>query len=79
MRITGIALCVSLVVLIGVSLVGRAVDAEVQQRVLITRGGWTLDCERHVAREGEVVRFEDSSSVVAKAGEVFYRDCNRVP
>lgn len=46
MRIIGIALIVSLVVVIGATLMGRAIDAEVRQHVLVTRNGETLDCER---------------------------------
>ncbi len=78
-RLLGIALCLSLVVLIGASLIGRAMDTEVQDRVLITRGGVTLDCQRSVAKPGEIVRYEDGSSFVAKGGEVSYGDCNVVP
>jgi hypothetical protein len=46
-------LCVALLLVIGVALLGRAIDQAVQQRVLITRGGQTLDCER-VHRNGRV-------------------------
>lgn len=78
-RLLGIALCLSLVVLIGATLIGRAIDTEVQDRVLITRGGVTLDCERSVAKPNEIVRYEDGSSFVAKGGEVSYGDCHIVP
>lgn len=79
MRFIGIALCISLVVVIGATLVGRAVDAAVRERVIIARAGMTLDCERYVASQGEIVSFEDGSSVKAFDGEVFYRNCVRVP
>lgn len=52
MRIIGIALLVSLVVVIGATLVGRAVDAQVQQRVLIFQNGAAWDCERIVYPDG---------------------------
>jgi hypothetical protein len=79
-RIIGIALCVSLVVFIGATLVCRAVDAEVQQRVIFTRDGVTFDCERIFVPAGEVIPYEDGSSVVARAGgEVTYGDCHSVP
>jgi hypothetical protein len=62
-RLLGMALLISLVVLIFVALVGRAIDTEVQDHILITRGGATLDCER----------------ITDVVGNVFYDSCVRVP
>jgi hypothetical protein len=44
----GIALCIATFVLAAVTVLGRAVDTEAQQRVVFTRNGVTLDCERIV-------------------------------
>jgi hypothetical protein len=41
------------VLFFGAALVGRAIDTEIQDRVIFTRNGVTLDCERLV-RGGEV-------------------------
>ena len=80
MRLLMLTLVLSVSVLVGATLVGRAIDTEVQDRVIITRpGGLTLDCERQVKHAGDVVRFEDDSTVVAHEGEVFYSNCDRVP
>ena len=46
-------LCIALLGLIAVALLGRAIDATVEQRVLITRDGRTMDCLR-VFRKGHV-------------------------
>lgn len=54
-------LCIALLGLIAVTLLGRAIDAAVEQHVFITRGGQTLDCER-VLRNGRVV-MEDCQRV----------------
>lgn len=62
-RYLGIALCVSLVILIAATLVGRAMDTEAQQHVIFTRHGVTLDCER----------------ITDVAGNTFYDSCVRVP
>lgn len=62
-RLLGIALCLSLVVLIGATLIGRAIDTETQQHAIFTRNGITLDCER----------------ITDVAGNVFYDSCVRVP
>ena len=63
-RILGIALCLSLLVLIGATLIGRAWDSEVQDHIVFTRNdGVTLDCER----------------ITDVAGNVFYDSCVRVP
>ena len=78
-RLLGIALCLSLVILVGATLMGRAIDTEIQDRVLITRAGVTLDCQRSVAEPGEIVRYEDGSSFVAEGGEVSYGDCHVAP
>lgn len=42
----GIALCISVVIFASAFVIGRAVDAEVKQRVVFTKNGVTLDCER---------------------------------
>lgn len=62
-RMLGMAIVFALVVLIGATLVGRAIDVEVSDRVILTRDGHTLDCER----------------VVRGHGHVFYENCVRVP
>lgn len=62
-RLLGLALCVSLLVLIAFTLVGRAIDTEVQDHIVFTRDGVTLDCVRHYGGHGQVS----------------YGDCSRVP
>lgn len=62
-RLLGLALCVSLLVLVLVTALGRAIDTEAQVHVLLTRDGQTLDCER----------------ITDVAGNVFYDSCVRVP
>lgn len=64
----------------GTALVGRAIDNETQDRVIFTRGGVTFDCERRFVPEGEVIPYEDGSSVVAReGGEMTYGNCHDVP
>jgi hypothetical protein len=53
-KFMGIALCICLVVAIGASVVGRAIDQQVQQRVLIVQNGATWDCERIVYPDGRI-------------------------
>lgn len=62
-RLFGMVLLVSLVILIFVALLGRAIDYRIQDHVLITRDGQTLDCVR----------------VVKGHGNVHYDDCVVVP
>ena len=62
-RLLGLALCVSLLFVVGATLIGRAIDTEVQAHVVFTRDGVTLDCER----------------ITDVAGRVFYDSCVRVP
>jgi len=62
-RLLGLVLCASLIILIGVTLVGRAIDTEVQDHIVFTRNGVTLDCER----------------ITDVTGRVFYDSCVRVP
>lgn len=80
-RLAGWLIVAALVLLIGVGLIGRALDHEIQQRVIFTRpDGVTFDCERTFVQEGEVIPYEDGSSVVARpGGEVTYGDCHTVP
>ena len=59
----GIALCIAAFVLASATVIGRAIDVEVQDRVLFTRSGVTLDCARHLGGHGQVS----------------YIDCVRVP
>ena len=59
----GIALCIATFVFVSVTLLGRAIDTEVQDRVTFTRDGVTLDCARHLGGHGQVS----------------YGDCSRVP
>jgi hypothetical protein len=54
MRLLGIALCVCALGLIASVLVGRAYDHEAQQRVIFTRHGQTLDCNRAEGADGRV-------------------------
>jgi hypothetical protein len=62
------------------ALVGRAMDVEIQERVLFTRDGVTFDCERRWHPEGELIEFEDGSSVRAhEGGETTYNNCHEVP
>lgn len=63
MRLVVVALVVCAVIVLGATAVGRAVDAQVSDRVLITRDGITLDCER----------------VYGVGGETSYGNCHRVP
>lgn len=53
MRFLLMALAVSVLVLVSATLVGRAMDTEMQDRVILTRDGVTLDCVRHI-EHGEV-------------------------
>ena len=62
-RLLGLALCVCLAVLVLVTALGRAIDTEIQDRVIFTRDGVTLDCER----------------ITDVAGRTFYDSCVRVP
>jgi hypothetical protein len=63
MRYLLIAVLVCSLVVIGATLVGHAIDAQVQDHVLITRNGVTIDCER----------------ITDVAGRAFYDSCTRVP
>lgn len=77
MRYFVLALVVCAIVTVGSVAVGRAMDAAVQDRVIFTRGGITLDCERRVYSAGETIVFEDGSSMLALVdGEVHYTDCH---
>lgn len=62
-RLSGWLICGALVALLAMALIGRAADHEVQQHVIFTRHGVTLDCER----------------ITDVAGRVFYDSCVRVP
>ena len=76
--LTAAVLC--LLIALAVSGIGRAIDQQVQDRVIFTRDGVTFDCERRFVEQGEVVTFEDGSSVHASEdGEVFYTDCHTLP
>lgn len=57
-----LALVLSLFTLGGATLVGRAIDAEIQHRVTFMRGGKMLDCERVVMQNG-TVHYENCSTV----------------
>lgn len=63
MRVLLIAIVVCLVVVFSAHAVGSAIDREMQDHILITRNGQTLDCER----------LEDVQ------GRVFYDSCVYVP
>lgn len=79
-RLFGYVLLAALVCLILVSLIARAIDAEAQDRVIFTRSGVTLDCERRYVQAGKVIRYEDGSSRRARpGGEVAYTNCHLVP
>lgn len=78
-RLIGLTLLV-VVVAFGAFAFGRAIDVEVQDRVLFTRDGVTFDCERRFLARGETISFEDGSSVHASEdGEVHYTDCHTLP
>lgn len=62
-RYFGVVLCVLLVGVIAIVLMGRAIDEETQDRVIFTRDGVTLDCER----------------ITDISGRTFYDSCVRVP
>lgn len=69
-----------LLIAVAASGIGRAMDHEIEQRVIFTRDGVTFDCERRFVEPGEVVTFEDGSSVHASEdGEVAYTDCHTIP
>ena len=59
--LTGVVFCI--LVLIAVSGIGQAVDHEVQNRVIFTRAGVTLDCVREVG----------------PYGSISYTECHQVP
>lgn len=63
-RLLGLLLCITLVLIIGIALIGRAIDHELryQDRVITTKHGRTLDCR--------IERHED--------GSVYLNDCNYV-
>jgi hypothetical protein len=63
MRLLLTGVIVALALFFGSVLVGRALDHEAQQRVIFTKHGETLDCNR---TEGA-------------GGEVFYDHCVSVP
>jgi len=58
-----LAAAVCMCIVLGATLVGRAVDHEMQDRVIFTQNGVTLDCER----------------ITDVAGRTFYDSCERVP
>ena len=64
-RLIGWLLCGAIVGVLAVTLIGRAIDVEVQDRIIIarSRSGQTLDCARRVGPHGNV----------------FYFDCHAVP
>lgn len=49
-----VAIVVCLIVVVGATAVGRAIDSEVQDRVIITRNGQTADCRHEVYEDGSV-------------------------
>ena len=63
LRVLITAALVAFAVFLGATLVARAYDHEVQQHVVLTRNGVTLDCER----------------ITDVVGNVFYDSCVRVP
>lgn len=63
MRYLLIAILLCGAVFIGAHAVGRALDHELEQRILITQNGATLDCRRDVSAHGNVS----------------YNDCHVVP
>ena len=58
-----VGVVIVLSVVLGATLVGRALDRELTQRVQFTSDGQTFDCERRVNEQGHV----------------FYENCARVP
>lgn len=63
MRALIVAIVVCLIVVLAATAVGRAIEKEMQDHILITQNGETLDCER----------------IVDVQGRVFYDSCVRVP
>lgn len=63
MRYLLIAILVTGVVCLGATALGRAIDHELEQRILITQNGATVDCRRDVSGHGNVS----------------YNDCHVVP
>jgi hypothetical protein len=63
MRYLLIAILVCGVVVLGATALGRAIDQELQQRILFTQNGATLDCRRDFSAHGSVS----------------YSDCHVVP
>ena len=53
MRLLMLALVASALIVFSATFVSRAVDAEVQDRIMFTRNGQTLDCARLIV-SGEV-------------------------
>lgn len=48
LRVLATATLVALVVFLGATLVARAYDQQIRERVLVTRNGVTLECDRVV-------------------------------
>ena len=48
-RLFGLILCLALVWVIAFTIIGRAVDHEIEQRVLVPQNGALWDCERIVS------------------------------
>ena len=63
MRVLLTAIVVCLVVVLGATAFGKAVDRSIEDHILITRNGQTLDCER----------------IKDVQGRVFYDSCVYVP
>jgi hypothetical protein len=59
MRYLAWALVVCTIVVLGATALGKAVDAEIRDRVVFTRGGVTFDCERNFYDAGEPIEYED--------------------
>lgn len=80
MRLIAWALVVCTIVVLGATAFGKAIDAEIRDRVVFTRDGVTFDCERRFVPAGKPIEYEDGSSVLAPAGgEIAYGNCHTLP
>lgn len=80
MRLLILAIAVTTALCLTTFALGRAMDVEAENRVIFTRDGVTFDCERRAYERGDVLSFEDGSSMhISEDGEVAYTNCHTVP
>lgn len=78
MRYLMLALVVCIAVVVAATAFGRAIDNQVQDRVMFTRDSVTFDCERRFVEAGEPIIYEDGSSRLSR-GEIHYMNCHTAP